>query len=107
MRKLVEPKLVLATHNPGKVVEIQALLDPFGKQVVSAGELGLPEPVEDAPDFIGNAKIINESSGRWEKSRIRVKVGAAYGSDVKHVCEVQHWEEHCDSFSCLRERKIG
>ena len=57
MRKLVEPKLVLATHNPGKVVEIQALLDPFGKQVVSAGELGLPEPVEDAPDFIGNAKI--------------------------------------------------
>ncbi len=39
-------------------------------------------------NVIGNAKIINESSGRWEKSRIRVKVGAAYGSDVKQVCEV-------------------
>lgn len=39
-------------------------------------------------NVIGNAKIINESSGRWEKSRIRVKVGAAYGSDVKQVCDV-------------------
>ena len=56
-RKLVEPKIVLATHNPGKVVEIKALLEPFGTDVVAAGDLGLPEPVEDAPDFIGNAKI--------------------------------------------------
>lgn len=39
-------------------------------------------------NVIGNAKIINESGGRWEKSRIRVAVGAAYGSDVKKVCEV-------------------
>ena len=30
----------------------------------------------------------NESSGRWEKYRIRVKVGAAYGSDVDQVCDV-------------------
>ncbi|MDX1380564.1 MAG: mechanosensitive ion channel family protein [Xanthomonadales bacterium] len=37
---------------------------------------------------IGNAKIINESGGPWEKSRIRVKVGVAYGSDVDRVCEV-------------------
>lgn len=56
-RKLTEPKIVLATHNPGKVVEIKALLEPFGTDVVAAGELGLPEPIEDAPDFIGNAKI--------------------------------------------------
>ena len=56
-RKLTEPKIVLATHNPGKVVEIKALLEPFGTEVVAAGDLGLPEPVEDAPDFIGNAKI--------------------------------------------------
>lgn len=56
-RKLIEPKIVLATHNPGKVVEIKALLEPFGTDVVAAGDLGLPEPVEDAPDFIGNAKI--------------------------------------------------
>lgn len=56
-RKLTEPKIVLATHNPGKVVEIKALLEPFGTDVVAAGDLGLPEPIEDAPDFIGNAKI--------------------------------------------------
>lgn len=56
-RKLTEPKIVLATHNPGKVVEIKALLEPFGTDVIAAGDLGLPEPIEDAPDFIGNAKI--------------------------------------------------
>lgn len=39
-------------------------------------------------NVIGNAKIINESSGRWEKSRIRIKVGAAYGTDANQVCDV-------------------
>ncbi len=39
-------------------------------------------------NVIGNAKIINESTGRWEKSRIRIKVGVAYGCDVEQVCEV-------------------
>jgi len=37
---------------------------------------------------IGNAKIINESGGPWEKMRVRISVGAAYGSDVHQVCEV-------------------
>ncbi len=50
-------RLVLATHNPGKLREIEALLRPFGIDVVSAGALGLPEPPEDAPDFFGNARI--------------------------------------------------
>lgn len=50
-------KLVLASHNPGKLREIEALLRPLGIDVVSAGALGLPEPVEDAPDFAGNARI--------------------------------------------------
>jgi len=38
--------------------------------------------------LIANAKIINESGGPWEKERIRVKIGVAYGSDVDQVCEV-------------------
>ena len=50
-------RLVLASHNPGKVREIEDLLRPFGTTVLSAGALGLPEPVEDAPDFAGNARI--------------------------------------------------
>lgn len=39
-------------------------------------------------NVIGNAKISNESSGRWEKSRIRIKVGVAYGCDVRQVCDI-------------------
>ncbi len=53
----IGPKLVLATHNPGKLIEIAALLHQLGIAVTSAGELGLPEPVEDAPDFAGNARL--------------------------------------------------
>ncbi len=50
-------KLVLASHNPGKLREIETLLRPHGVEVVSAAALGLPEPEEDAPDFAGNARI--------------------------------------------------
>ena len=50
-------KLVIATHNPGKLREIAVLLAPLGVAAISAGELGLPEPEEDAPDFAGNAAI--------------------------------------------------
>ena len=50
-------KLVLATHNKGKVEEIKDLLSPYGVDVVSAGELGLPEPDETETTFIGNALI--------------------------------------------------
>jgi len=50
-------QLVLASHNPGKLVELADLLRPQGVSVISAGALGLPEPVEDAPDFFGNARI--------------------------------------------------
>ena len=50
------PRLVIATHNPGKVPEIAALLgDRFA--LVSAGELGLPEPVETEATFVGNAVL--------------------------------------------------
>ena len=56
-RTFADPKLVLATHNPGKVVEIDALLKPFGIEVVSAGELGLPEPEETENSFAGNARL--------------------------------------------------
>lgn len=57
VRKLTGGDLVVATHNPGKVVEINDLIRPFGFKAVSAGELGLPEPVEDGSTFAANAEI--------------------------------------------------
>lgn len=56
-RKFDGAKLVIASHNPGKVREIGELLAPFGVEVVSVGDLNLPEPVEDGLTFIANAEI--------------------------------------------------
>lgn len=52
-----DPVLVIATHNPGKLREIEALVAPYGFSAVSAGALGLPEPAEDGTTFIENARI--------------------------------------------------
>jgi len=57
MRKLSEKKIVLASHNKGKLIEIAVLLKPFGIEVVSAGDLGLEEPEETESTFAGNARI--------------------------------------------------
>lgn len=57
MRKLTETKIVLASHNKGKLREIAALLEPLGISVVSAGDLGLEEPEETEDNFAGNARI--------------------------------------------------
>ena len=57
MRKLTEKRIVLASHNAGKLREISELLAPYGIDVVSAGELGLEEPEETEDNFAGNARI--------------------------------------------------
>jgi len=57
MRRFDGDKLVIATHNKGKLREIGALLAPFGVTVVSAAELGLEEPEETEETFAGNARI--------------------------------------------------
>lgn len=57
MRKFSGERLLIATHNKGKLEEIQHLLAPYGIAVTSAGELGLPEPEETEKTFIGNARI--------------------------------------------------
>ena len=57
MRKFAGNKLLVATHNRGKLDEISAMMAPLGIAVVSAGELGLPEPAETETTFIGNARI--------------------------------------------------
>lgn len=55
MRKFEGEKLVIATHNAGKLREIRDLIAPLGIEVVSAGELGLPEPPENGTTFEENA----------------------------------------------------
>jgi XTP/dITP diphosphohydrolase len=50
-------KLVIATHNPGKLAEMTELLAPHGVEAVSAGVLGLGEPEETGDSFAANARI--------------------------------------------------
>ena len=57
VRQFSGGRLVIASHNPGKVREIGDLLAPYGADVVSAGTLGLPEPEETEDSFIGNAEL--------------------------------------------------
>ena len=56
--------LVIASHNPGKVREIAELLAPHNVRVISAGELGLPEPEETEATFAGNAAIKAHAAAR-------------------------------------------
>lgn len=62
MRKLAPGKLVIASHNEGKVREIRALLAPYGIEPVSAKALDLPEPEETGTTFVANAMIKAQSA---------------------------------------------
>lgn len=53
----LQGRVVIATHNAGKLAEMRDLLGPYGLELVSAGELGLPEPVENGTMFAENAAI--------------------------------------------------
>jgi XTP/dITP diphosphohydrolase len=57
-------RIVIATHNKGKLREVAALLTPYGIETVSAGELGLPEPEETEESFLGNAAIKARAAAR-------------------------------------------
>ena len=57
MHRRITGKLVVATHNPGKLAEMRELLAPHGIEAVSAGELGLAEPEETGDTFEANARI--------------------------------------------------
>lgn len=57
MGRLLSGKVVLATHNAGKLKEMRELLTPYAIDLVSAGELGLPEPVENGTMYAENAAI--------------------------------------------------
>jgi XTP/dITP diphosphohydrolase len=62
VRKLAPGKLVIASHNEGKVREIRTLLAPFGIEPVSAASLDLPEPEETGTTFVANAMMKAQSA---------------------------------------------
>jgi XTP/dITP diphosphohydrolase len=61
-RLLPGTRLLLATHNPGKIREFEALLAPYGVEIISAASLGLPEPEETGATFIENARLKAEAA---------------------------------------------
>lgn len=63
-RRFSGDRLVIATHNRGKLEEFAALLAPLGIACVAAGDLGLPEPEETETTFLGNARIKAHAAAR-------------------------------------------
>ena len=61
-RRFDGKRLLLASHNQGKLRELEALLAPFNVAVVSAGALGLPEPEETGTSFVANAVLKAEAA---------------------------------------------
>ena len=57
-------RLVIATHNPGKLAEMRDLLAIYGVDAISAGELGLPEPEETGTTFRANARIKAQAAAK-------------------------------------------
>lgn len=55
--RLIGDRLLVATHNRGKLEEMGALLAPYNVEVIGAAELGLPEPPETETTFVGNARL--------------------------------------------------
>jgi XTP/dITP diphosphohydrolase len=64
MARTITGRLVIATHNPGKLAEMRELLGFYGVEAVSADALGLPEPDETGTTFAANARIKAEAAAR-------------------------------------------
>ena len=64
MRRFEGDRLVIATHNRGKLEEIAALLEPYGVSLTSNADHGLPEPEETEESFAGNARIKAHAAAR-------------------------------------------
>jgi XTP/dITP diphosphohydrolase len=62
MHRQITGRLVIATHNPGKLIEMRYLLAPYGVDAVSAGDMGVAEPEETETTFRGNARLKADAS---------------------------------------------
>jgi XTP/dITP diphosphohydrolase len=65
--RAITGRLVIATHNPGKLWEMRGLLEPFNVDAVSAGDLGIPEPEETGATFAQNARLKAETACQASK----------------------------------------
>lgn len=63
-RRLTEKKIIVATHNAGKLEEIRDLLAPYGIETTSNADAGLAEPEETESTFVGNARIKAHAAAR-------------------------------------------
>lgn len=63
-RRFAGDRLLVATHNRGKLEEIEVLLEPYGVAVTSNADHGLPEPEETEVTFVGNARIKAHAAAR-------------------------------------------
>jgi XTP/dITP diphosphohydrolase len=64
MGRRITGRLIIATHNSGKLWEMRELLAPYGVDAVSAGDLGLPEPEETGTTFAENARLKAAAAAR-------------------------------------------
>jgi XTP/dITP diphosphohydrolase len=64
MGRRIAGRLIIATHNSGKLWEMRELLAPYGVDAVSAGDLGLPEPEETGTTFAENARLKAAAAAR-------------------------------------------
>jgi XTP/dITP diphosphohydrolase len=64
MHRSITGRIVIATHNSGKLAEMRDLLGLYGVEAVSAGELGLPEPDETGTSFAANARIKADAAAK-------------------------------------------
>lgn len=64
IRRFSADRLLIASHNRGKLEEIARLLQPYEVKMISAAEMGLPEPDETETTFVGNARIKAHAAAR-------------------------------------------
>jgi XTP/dITP diphosphohydrolase len=67
MARRLSGRVVIATHNPGKLREMRELFAPYGIETVSAGDLGLPEPDETGTSFGENARVKADAAAQAAK----------------------------------------
>ncbi len=97
MGRKLRGKVVIATHNPGKLKEMRELLLPHGIETISAGDLGLDEPIEIGTSFSENAIIkATAATNASQPAGARRRFGA---------CGRSAWRRARDSLGALGRRE--